>query len=105
MRSQTEVAKNYVGYLQELKDSSVSIVASIRVLKKQVGGSSFVRFTLRDVYNSLCLVKSKDFDGGDMNGPIQMFMWRKENENDFYFDLEVDCNFSYFLLEEWWNEK
>ncbi|KAI5682011.1 hypothetical protein M9H77_03239 [Catharanthus roseus] len=35
MHSQKAVTKNHAGYLQELKDSGVSIAASLRVLKKQ----------------------------------------------------------------------
>ncbi|KAI5666242.1 hypothetical protein M9H77_16095 [Catharanthus roseus] len=49
MRSQRGVTKNNADYLQELKNSGVVL----RILKKQVGGSPFVRFTSKDAYNSL----------------------------------------------------
>ncbi|KAI5672773.1 hypothetical protein M9H77_13137 [Catharanthus roseus] len=87
MRSQRPVTKNNVVYLQELKDSGVSIIVQIRVLKKQVGGSPFVGFTSRDAYNSL---QSNNLDGGDVNSLIQIFRWTKENEEDFSFNFEVD---------------
>ncbi|KAI5673044.1 hypothetical protein M9H77_13408 [Catharanthus roseus] len=45
MRSQRRFTKNIAGYLQELKDSRVSIAAGLRVLKKQIGGSLFVGLT------------------------------------------------------------
>ncbi|KAI5661684.1 hypothetical protein M9H77_21007 [Catharanthus roseus] len=51
MHSQRRVAKNNVGYLQEFKDNGVSVAAALRVLKKQVGGSTFVGFASRNVYN------------------------------------------------------
>ncbi|KAI5661587.1 hypothetical protein M9H77_20910 [Catharanthus roseus] len=55
------VTKNSVGYLQELKDCGVSIATGLRVLKKDVGGSPFVRFMSVDMYN---ILRSKNLDGG-----------------------------------------
>ncbi|KAI5670794.1 hypothetical protein M9H77_11158 [Catharanthus roseus] len=92
--------KNNVGYLQELKDSGGSIAAGLRVLKKQVGGSQFVGFTSRDAYN---ILRPKNLDWGDANSLIQIFRWRKENEDDFYFDFEVDSipSFQTLAFEKW----
>lgn len=102
MRSQRTATKNHVGNFQEMKDSGISIVDDLTVLKKRVEGSSFADFTSRDVYNSLRSVKSKDLDGEDTNALIQIFRWRTENEDDFYFDFEVDCNSS--LCSFFWRD-
>ncbi|KAI5653216.1 hypothetical protein M9H77_30403 [Catharanthus roseus] len=65
MRSQRGMTKNNIAYLQEL---------NVRELR----GSPFVGFTLRDAYNSLRLNNLEDAH-------------RKENEDNFYFNFEIDC--------------
>ncbi|KAI5682716.1 hypothetical protein M9H77_03944 [Catharanthus roseus] len=89
--SQRGVIKSDAIYLQELKDNGVFIATGLRVLKKQVRGLPFIDFTSTDAYN---ILRSNNLDGGDANALIQIFKWRKENEDDFYFDFEVDFNSS-----------
>ncbi len=80
----------------------VSVAAGLRVLKKQAGGSPFIGFTSRNAYNSLASLKAKELDGGDSNALIEIFKWRKENEEDFYYDFEVDRNSS--LCRFFWRD-
>ncbi|KAI5650675.1 hypothetical protein M9H77_36680 [Catharanthus roseus] len=66
IHSQRQVTKNNDGYLQELKDSGVSIAIGLRVLKKQVGVVSKWRsnanmedFRCKERYVEMIVTKSK----------------------------------------------
>ena len=62
------------------------------VLLKHADGAPFVDIQLMDFYNKLKENNKKSFDGSDANSLIEMFKKRFKNENDFYYDSEVDLN-------------
>jgi len=45
---------------------------------------------LKDSYNRLEEYDNKSFDGSHANSLIEMFKKRFKNENDFYYDFDID---------------
>jgi len=61
-----------VDIVTELRDTGIGISDTYHVLQKQVGGSSYLGYELRDTYNKLAQFEYK-FDNGDTNSLIEIF--------------------------------
>uniref|UniRef100_A0A803LJ00 MULE transposase domain-containing protein n=1 Tax=Chenopodium quinoa TaxID=63459 RepID=A0A803LJ00_CHEQI len=73
-----------------MKLSGVKVTDSLRVLKKEVGGSPNLCFTASDAYNALSSEKAAQIEGCDGNQLIKYFAKRHVDETDFYYDFEQD---------------
>lgn len=77
-----------------MKNSGVFVVAGLRVTKNQAGGSPYVCFTTRDAFNS---VEYSNQNTLMVKRQIPCCIYsngEKDNEDDIYYDFEVDLNLS-----------
>uniref|UniRef100_A0A803N2K2 Uncharacterized protein n=1 Tax=Chenopodium quinoa TaxID=63459 RepID=A0A803N2K2_CHEQI len=73
-----------------MKLSGVKVTDSLRVLKKEVGGSPNLSFTASDAYNALSSEKAAQIEGCDSNQLMKYFAKRHVDKADFYYDFEQD---------------
>ncbi|XP_021753449.1 protein FAR1-RELATED SEQUENCE 5-like isoform X2 [Chenopodium quinoa] len=90
IRSQRDVNKEQLLFISTMKLSGVKVTDSLRVLKKEVGGSPNLCFTASDAYNALSSEKAAQIEGCDGNQLIKYFAKRHVDETDFYYDFEQD---------------
>ncbi|XP_074297109.1 protein FAR1-RELATED SEQUENCE 5-like [Silene latifolia] len=92
LRSHRNVSKEDIDWLMNLVNSGM------KTNYEGKGGSEMVGYTPRDAYNVISREKKKYMEGPDAHALIQIFMRRKQQEEDFFFDFELDekgrlCNF------------
>ncbi|XP_074300722.1 protein FAR1-RELATED SEQUENCE 5-like [Silene latifolia] len=98
LRSHRNVSKEDIDWLMKLVGSGIKLSDAVRLITKEKGEPEMVGYTLRDAYNVISREKKKCIKGTDAHPLIQIFMRRKQHEEDFFFDFEVDeqgrlCNF------------
>ncbi|XP_056691860.1 protein FAR1-RELATED SEQUENCE 5-like [Spinacia oleracea] len=72
------------------KDANgVKVSDTLRVLKKEVGGSPMVGFTASDDYNALSRAKANKVEGHDCHHSIKYCAQRNSSEEGFYYDFEL----------------
>jgi len=86
------VSKANILFVKQLRESGIRIADMCCVLKKQAGGSPYLGYGLRDVYNKLAQFKCRRFDDGQAKSLIEIFNRRLKYEDDFYFVFELDMN-------------
>ncbi|XP_056695724.1 protein FAR1-RELATED SEQUENCE 5-like [Spinacia oleracea] len=85
-----------------LKASSLKLPDTLRVLRKEVGGSPMVGFTASDAYNALARAKANKLEGDDCHKLIKYFTQRNFSEVGFYYDFEhseEDGILSFFWID------
>ncbi|XP_056692158.1 protein FAR1-RELATED SEQUENCE 5-like [Spinacia oleracea] len=89
IRSQRKVSKEALYFMSTLKASGVKVSDTLRVLRKEVGGSPMVGFTASDAYNALSRAKANKLEGHDCHQLIKYFAQRNSSEEGFYYDFEL----------------
>ncbi|XP_056690110.1 protein FAR1-RELATED SEQUENCE 5-like [Spinacia oleracea] len=89
IRSQRKVSKEALYFMCTLKASGVKVSDTLRVLRKEVGGSPLVGFTASDAYNALSRAKANKLEGHDCHQLIKYFAQRNSSEEGFYYDFEL----------------
>ena len=102
LRSQTKMQGEHLKFISTMKASSVRVTDSLRALRKEVGGSPNLCYTVTDVYNALATEKAGRLEGGDCNALIKSFSARQAKESDFYYEFEVDGNHA--LCSVFWRD-
>ena len=51
-------------------------------------------FTRRDEYNELAKEEQRSLESGDAHSLLNIFTERYKNEEDFYFDFELDVDYA-----------
>ncbi|XP_021744055.1 protein FAR1-RELATED SEQUENCE 5-like [Chenopodium quinoa] len=92
LRSQRKIQGEHLKFISTIKASGVRVTDSLRALRKEVGGSPNLCYTVTDVYNTLATEKACRLEGGDCNALIQSFATRQAKESDFYYEFEVGGN-------------
>ncbi|XP_021767605.1 protein FAR1-RELATED SEQUENCE 5-like [Chenopodium quinoa] len=102
LRSQRKIQGEHLKFISTMKASGVRVTDSLRALRKEVGGSPNLCYTVTDVYNALATEKAGRLEGGDCNALIKSFAARQAKENDFYYEFEVDGNHA--LCSVFWRD-
>ncbi|XP_048501541.2 protein FAR1-RELATED SEQUENCE 5-like isoform X2 [Beta vulgaris subsp. vulgaris] len=103
VRSQRSITQAEVNYLAHLRSKGVGVANGYRCLKAETGSSPALGFNLQDAYQAVLNENKKNFDGSDANTLINYFKQRKANEDDFYYDYEIDTDRS--LCSFFWRDK
>ncbi|XP_056688638.1 protein FAR1-RELATED SEQUENCE 5-like [Spinacia oleracea] len=82
IRSQRKVSKEALYFMSTLKASGVKVSDTLRVLRKEVGGSPMVGFTASDAYNALSRAKANKLEGHDCHQLIKYFAQRNSSEEE-----------------------
>ncbi|XP_021735745.1 protein FAR1-RELATED SEQUENCE 5-like [Chenopodium quinoa] len=102
LRSQRKIQGEHLKFIRTMKASGVRVTDSLRALRKEVGGSPNLCYTVTDVYNTLAIEKAGRLEGGDCNALIKSFAARQAKESDFYYEFEVDGNHA--LCSVFWRD-
>lgn len=102
LRSQRVLDKDYIRFLSTLRSSGVKVADCFRALKKEVGGSPNLGFTIGDAYNALQIEKAATIDGYDSHQLIKYFAQRQFDDSEFYYDFEQDETGS--LISFFWRD-
>lgn len=103
LRCHREVTPSEVEYLVHLRSSGVRLSDAIRCMVKEAGGSPAVGFGYADAASAVNKAMKKKFDGTDCNTFINLLKQRAANEEDFYYDFELDednCLVSVFFRDK-----
>ena len=95
LRCHREVSANEVKFLVHLRSSDIRLADAIRFISKEAGGSPAVGFGYSDVVSAINKVTHKKFDVTDCNTFINILKKRAANEEDFYYDFELDKDNSF----------
>jgi len=88
-----EASEGDILFVKQLREAGIGVADAYRMLKKQAGGSPYLGYGLRDVYNKLSQLKDRPFDGGDVHSLIKIFDRRFKYEDDFFSAFEFLFSF------------
>ncbi|XP_021773531.1 protein FAR1-RELATED SEQUENCE 5-like [Chenopodium quinoa] len=103
VRSQRGITNEEVQYLVHMKRRGVGVAEAYKCIRVEATSSPALGFSLEDAYNVVARAMRKQFDGCDANTLINIFKQRQANEEDFYWDFEVDLDSS--LTSFFWRDK
>uniref|UniRef100_A0A7N0RBL2 SWIM-type domain-containing protein n=1 Tax=Kalanchoe fedtschenkoi TaxID=63787 RepID=A0A7N0RBL2_KALFE len=90
MRSQRSISDEQIELLKSFRKCGIKLSDAIRFLKCQYGGSPNIGFINIDAYNALANPDCKTFNGSDAKTLIEIFKERRENEDDFFYNFDLD---------------
>jgi hypothetical protein len=90
LRCHRGIDKKEVEYLLHLRSSGVRLADAVRSMAKEAGGSPAIGFGYGDAAAAVTKELKKKFDATDCNSFIKLLKQRAANEEDFYYDFELD---------------